>query len=1145
EQKSELMEQQSLIEGYIKQKKIEEEGKNWREYLNKVGGDLSVTTEICMELRTDPENRYYISGDKEIDKAFDALSELQEAIKLGLGMIKAETEIDKCIKEVQTNISERYYNVDRGYTTNNIETYKNQISGKLSSIKTLLEGSEEEYNTKKAEISSKQAELKRNGVVIEQMKGTLQEYEKRVLRVRGEEVTEKREIYNEARELYNIAEQDYKEAQQDYIEKLQELQEATKIMDEKRLRYEKALGIYEYAVSEYIYSKSKEGCETPRSSEIENKRDARDEYERVKNIYDDVVKRYEEEEAKVNQIKRYKEILEEDSQIREKEEEYKELLKRYIRISKAEEELRKDIDQFENEMIEAKDKYQKLKDRFFSTGGDEKRRDRILYYMLYNNRYNSGDVKEMGRKLRNGGSLTGDDKYVYDNITYVKNGANAWKEKIKNEEKEEEHMSNAKKFAAIAAEYAAIAGFWNPWAWAAAAIYAGLAAYEYAEASKYRSHKEDNIKTFNYNMNRKNAFQNEIKRARKDLIEKQQRFRQFAAAKDVTEVKNILLSYYKYLQIKDLDYLTENEEPDKYNITSLKGDTPITIPPVDATSTAQQYAGYNLYQVADGLGNWFKNKANKLWRSILDNANKKGYKYEEMLKMQEAVLKEVQEYAGETKELGRDNEGYVEITKQLLEIGEEAYNKAIADEQEIQEYKWDLKEQGYRDERAKWGDTMVLIIERGKKQWGNMEARYLREWRGWYQKVKQAKEEKEEEFAEAEKQMRKDRDMWLKDVIEKGVKYRKTEIQKMIEDSIQRSRQKVKIKDIAITLPDGRKIARDIIEEMRPEEISQTLIQAARGIDITFSIDKLRDIEYNNKASEQYQAKAEYYTAEMEKIGKLKLMEQMKEEIEEMEKEYEEALKEMEISIREGFEDTFYEKGFSIGKGRYEREIIVDSTLIGGDEYKTQSISAYKEWGKYDIRYKYISPKEAEGMSSYEIELYTQVAMKNISEEFNKKQEELVKHQGECPEFNDKGEITKRGSGESGRLINALVEAEKEKAEGEAKANQPFYKKGILPGIKISLSSIAKIGLSFIPGGQLAALAISVAETAVDLARGAISWGQAGLNMVTSAVSAGVSWLGDIASKAVDGIVSAATTVGKVTANVVRSAVNAVGNVIN
>ena len=57
-----------------------------------------------------------------------------------------------------------------------------------------------------------------------------------------------------------------------------------------------------------------------------------------------------------------------------------------------------------------------------------------------------------------------------------------------------------------------------------------------------------------------------------------------------------------------------------------------------------------------------------------------------------------------------------------------------------------------------------------------------------------------------------------------------------------------------------------------------------------------------------------------------------------------------------------------------------------------------------------------------------------------------------------------------------------------------------------------------------------------------MSWAEAELGMVTST---GVSWLGDIAGKAVDGIVSAATTVGKVTANVVRSAVNAVGNVIN
>ena len=82
-------------------------------------------------------------------------------------------------------------------------------------------------------------------------------------------------------------------------------------------------------------------------------------------------------------------------------------------------------------------------------------------------------------------------------------------------------------------------------------------------------------------------------------------------------------------------------------------------------------------------------------------------------------------------------------------------------------------------------------------------------------------------------------------------------------------------------------------------------------------------------------------------------------------------------------------------------------------------------------------------------------------------------------------------------------------------------------------------------GGQLLALAVSVAETAADLANGLLSWGEAGLNLLTSAVSAGASWLGDIAGKAVEGVVKGVKYIGGAVVNMTKAAVNGIGNIIN
>ena len=91
-----------------------------------------------------------------------------------------------------------------------------------------------------------------------------------------------------------------------------------------------------------------------------------------------------------------------------------------------------------------------------------------------------------------------------------------------------------------------------------------------------------------------------------------------------------------------------------------------------------------------------------------------------------------------------------------------------------------------------------------------------------------------------------------------------------------------------------------------------------------------------------------------------------------------------------------------------------------------------------------------------------------------------------------------------GIIFTAKAAAEKEKAEGEAKANAPFFKKGLIPGLDFSLFDFAKIGLSIAGGGPWLSFALDAVDTMYQVASGDMSLGDGLKGLAKSAAGVAV-----------------------------------------
>jgi len=316
----------------------------------------------------------------------------------------------------------------------------------------------------------------------------------------------------------------------------------------------------------------------------------------------------------------------------------------------------------------------------------------------------------------------------------------------------------------------------------------------------------------------------------------------------------------------------------------------------------------------------------------------------------------------------------------------------------------------------------------------------------------------------------------------------------------------------------------------------------------------MRIAQFQLRDREDIKEHSGYVTAQM-------ALNSLEEAVEGMEKQIEKANKNVDRNI----EYMLGCSGYSHSGSVYERQVVVDSSLLGGDEWKTQTINAYRYYDTPDFELGVdLRPQYVKGMSADGINCLVAQGLRNLTKQMeevfgggdddlvenlglddvassetldNEEEEELDglfnKWVGEAPELIKKPDPNKSikknikvaGQGEMGRMFTVFYDQEFKKQIGEAKASAPFFSKPLWGGKFLgmaapSLKDIVNIGVSIavatIPGGNVIGLALlntidDAVFTTANVATGNMTWdeglfsiAQAGLGAVVS------SQIGDI-----------------------------------
>jgi hypothetical protein len=228
----------------------------------------------------------------------------------------------------------------------------------------------------------------------------------------------------------------------------------------------------------------------------------------------------------------------------------------------------------------------------------------------------------------------------------------------------------------------------------------------------------------------------------------------------------------------------------------------------------------------------------------------------------------------------------------------------------------------------------------------------------------------ERSFSSADRQLKTRRDIWIEKVVDKGVHRRSEEISSMVEEVLSG----IKGEEISFS-SDGTAIAKEILEEMSPKRISTSLINAAHGMDMQFSIESLSGTGAD-KLGRAFRANLENYNKELEKMSKLRLMDNLNMQMEKTAEQMEQKWAEWDRGSEEGMSTMYREAEFDVS-GHYTREVVEES-YVTGDKLKKQSVKAYQLLKDYDIEYRMIREEAISRIGRYEIELYFKKAMREM-----------------------------------------------------------------------------------------------------------------------------------------------------------------------
>lgn len=191
----------------------------------------------------------------------------------------------------------------------------------------------------------------------------------------------KKSAFENAESAYNARQEDYRLAQTDYVNQLEVISILFEKLDDARKNMEAEEAVYEYAATSYLYD-SEHNADGGNTDMDGLKSDAREQYEEVKALHDQLTADIEVQKNLVEEVRNQNEW--DDAQYKALVAELKEKADRAYRIEKLQVLMNQEIEQRALAYADAKQKYEDERNSFLEAKdtGQEEERNRILDKMM-------------------------------------------------------------------------------------------------------------------------------------------------------------------------------------------------------------------------------------------------------------------------------------------------------------------------------------------------------------------------------------------------------------------------------------------------------------------------------------------------------------------------------------------------------------------------------------------------------------------------------------------------------------------------------------------------------------------------------------------------------------------------------------------
>ncbi|NOY07783.1 MAG: hypothetical protein GXP33_02945, partial [Spirochaetes bacterium] len=284
-----------------------------------------------------------------------------------------------------------------------------------------------------------------------------------------------------------------------------------------------------------------------------------------------------------------------------------------------------------------------------------------------------------------------------------------------------------------------------------------------------------------------------------------------------------------------------------------------------------------------------------------------------------------------------------EIKNDILELNAERYGRYV----EVKENEWNLMWENLKFRKEWWQDSIKTIMRRGNAEWNRAERKLKGGRRGWVRKFQKEYSDKSYLWNEKYGNFLNAKSLWVNDTAKKTVLAGRENILKEIGESadgrIRKSGDTV-IGDIEIERPESG----EVIKGLTGGTLTKLLEEAQYKNNLIESTDTMTDgmirltsmgesgiinlvAKFQSEDKKEIEKEILYITA-------AKALKSIKEAAKDMEDNIGKANE----GVKKSLDDTFTGAGYKVAGGVYAKDILTDSTVLGGEQWEHEEVSEYK-----------------------------------------------------------------------------------------------------------------------------------------------------------------------------------------------------------